>query len=293
MQNILYPPSRPQTVGEVLDSAFRIFGATLLKCLPYATLGVIAGQIPTLYDLSKGRSLTQAALMDHVRDPLWWLLYIMAIFTTMVLTNAVIVRQHALVTGRPAAVAAELARSARRVPGIILIGILLGLAIMGCILPAAVAAGVAKGAGGGAAALAVFGLLFLVVLIPASWLLIRWSCSVTVYLLTERGPVESMSHSWQLTAGSFGRLSLIYTIAVVLIIVLYVLSGVIGGMLALLLARGDVAVITAATTVVVVLLGAVATPFYWGLALAVLGDLSVRREGADLAQRMSAPPASQ
>jgi len=41
--------------------------------------------------------------------------------------------------------------------------------------------------------------------------------------------------------------------------------------------------------VVVTLLGAVITPFYSALVLAVLGDVSVRREGADLAQRLSAP----
>jgi hypothetical protein len=33
----------------------------------------------------------------------------------------------------------------------------------------------------------------------------------------------------------------------------------------------------------------IGTPFFWALALAVLGDLTVRREGADLAQRLSAP----
>jgi hypothetical protein len=37
-----------------------------------------------------------------------------------------------------------------------------------------------------------------------------------------------------------------------------------------------------------VLLGAIAAPFYSGLMLAVLGDLSVRREGADIAQRIAA-----
>jgi len=293
MPNILYPPPRPQAVGEVLDSAFRIFSATLLKCLPYATLGVFAGQLPTIYDLGKGRPLGQATLMEHVSDPLWWLLYFVAILGTMLFTNAVIMRQHALVTGQPAAAGAELARSARRIPGLLLIGLLVGLAIVTCFIPALVIGVAVKGGGATATALGAAGLVFTLLLIPASWLIVRWSCAATAFLVTERAPLESLSYSWRLTAGSFWRLSLIYTIALVLIIVLYVLSTVIGGMLSLLLAGGDLAVITAATTVVVVLLGAVATPFYWALALAVLGDLSVRREGADLAQRMSAPPASQ
>src|SRR5205814_7172370 len=106
-------------------------------------------------------------------------------------------------------------------------------------------------------------------LIPASWALIRWVCAVPVYLLTDRAAVASMSHSWQLTSGNFWRLSVIYAVGIALIIVLYVLSGVIGAVIALLLARGDVAVITATSAVVVTLLGAVVTPFYSALVLAV------------------------
>jgi hypothetical protein len=46
--------------------------------------------------------------------------------------------------------------------------------------------------------------------------------------------------------------------------------------------------VTAFAGVVGVALGALATPFYTALGLAVLGDLSVRKEGADLEQRISA-----
>jgi hypothetical protein len=296
MSDVLYPPSRPQSVGEILDLAFRIFGATLLKVLPYATFAVIAGQLPTLYDLATGRTLVQAVLAQSIHDPVWWTLYFVAIFGTIIMTNAVILRQYALATGHPADTAAELGSSARKIPGILLIGILIALGFVACGLPAAVLAAVLAAtagiAGGGAsrggAAFMIFAVLSL---LPASWLLVRWSCSGTVYLLTARGPAASMRHSWALTAGSFWRLTLVYSVGLVLLLVLYALSSVVGGVVALLFARGDVAVITAAGAAVVVLLGAVATPFYWALALAVLGDLSARREGTDLAQRLTAPAA--
>jgi hypothetical protein len=98
-----------------------------------------------------------------------------------------------------------------------------------------------------------------------------------------------MSRSWQLTRGHFWRLSLIYSVAIVLLLVLYLLSGVIGSVVTLMFVRGNLAAMTAATAVVVVLMGAFATPFYSALALAVLGDLSVRSEGGDLERRISAP----
>ena len=50
--------------------------------------------------------------------------------------------------------------------------------------------------------------------------------------------------------------------------------------------------VTAFADVFVIALGALVTPFYGALALAVLADLKVRKEGADLAQRISATACS-
>ena len=293
MPNILYPPPRPQSVGEILDSAFRIFSATLLKCLPYSFLGVMVGHLTTFYDLATGHPVVPTTLRARqTHDPLWWILLIVATFAVTTLTNAVLLRQYALATGHPAATGTELSTGARRVAGVLLIAILMTLAVVATFIPVFLVASlmsIGLSTAPSPALIWVFAGLCVLALIPASWALIRWVCAVPVYLLTDRGPVASMSHSWQLTSGNFWRLSVIYAVGIALIIVLYVLSGVIGAVIALLLARGDVAVITATSAVVVTLLGAVVTPFYSALVLAVFGDVSVRREGADLAQRLSAP----
>jgi len=283
MTPILYPPSRPQSVGEVLDTGFRIFTASLVKCLPYAALAVVSGQLPTLYQVAIGRSLLQAA-QQRYRDPVWWLLEALAIVGTITLSNALLMRQHALATARPTATGAELARGLRLMPAVVLIGLLVVLAMV----PSGMVAGLVVGLRGGASGLVVL-LVVLAALTPAAWVLLRWSCSVPTLVITGRGALASMSHSWQLTAGNFWRLSLIYTVAIILIVVLYVLSGIVSGIVSLLIARGDIAVFTATAAAIVVLLGAIATPFYSALAVAVLGDLSVRKEGGDLAQRIAAP----
>jgi hypothetical protein len=261
MPNVLYPPPRPQSVGEILDSAFRIFRATLLKCLPYATIAVIASQLPNIYYLATGRGVLLRSLATQARDPVWWALYALGYLIAVVLWNAVLLRQYAIATGHPVATGAELATALRRVPAVVLFWILTTLAVG----------------------------VWLLLLVPACCVGVALSCGWTVLIVTGKGAVASMSHSWRLTSGSWWRLTLIYSVALVLLLVLYVLSGVIGAVLAVLLAHGDIAVITAATTVLVIILSAVGTPFYWALALAVLGDLTVRREGADLAQRLSAP----
>jgi hypothetical protein len=294
MANILYPPPRAQSVGELLDSTFRIFGATLIKCLPYSIVAVIVGQLPALYQVARsGRPLQRATALLFFHDRLWLLLYVVAVLGTLLLTNAVILRQHAIITGGRTSAAGELARAARHVPGAVLIYLLLGLAILVTMIPVLIVVGVVlgpmgAGLGPSGAMVGAFLITLLLVLICASWAVIRWVVAVGVYVLSERGPVASMSHSWSLTSGSFWRLSIVYAVAVVVLIVLYAVGAVVGSLVTAVLARGDFAVMSAVLTSVMVLLGAIAAPFYSGLMLAVLGDLSVRREGADIAQRIAA-----
>lgn len=297
MANILYPPSRPQSVGEILDSTFRIFGATLVKCLPYAIAGVIVGQLPNLYDLLKNGKprVDPASRLALMHDPNFWLSYAVGLLLALLFGNAVMLRQYALVSGRQTAAGAELLRATARAPGVLLIIILMMLAMVGTMIPVVIAIALPLGVagalgGGGVQQGAVWtALIFaLVVLIAISWIVIRWICSALVYVLTDRGPFASMGHSWRLTSGSFWRLFVIYSVAIVILIVFYFIAVLFGTAVAAALAHGDVVVMAAVMSMVVVVLGAIAAPFYSALMLAVYGDLSVRKEGADLAQRLAA-----
>jgi len=276
MPNILYPPPRPQSVGEILDSAFRIFRATLLGCLPYATIAVIAGQLPNIYYLATGRSVLHTMLTQN-RDPIWWLLYALGILMVIVLSSAILLRQYAIATGRLPSTGAELSTPLRRILGIVAMCFLSGWATCVWFLPAAAFHGPAQL------------MVLLIALVPASCVALALSSALAVFLLTGKGPLASMIDSARLTWGSWWRLTLIYTVALILLVVLDLLSTVIAGVISLLFAHGDIAVITATTTVVVLLMSAIGTPFFCAMMLAVFGDLTARREGADLAQRLSAP----
>src|SRR5579862_4399018 len=294
MPSLLYPPSRPLSVGEVLDLAFRIYGTTLLKCLPYSFATVLIGQLLTVYGLLQQHAAgTRPALqtLQQLRDPLWWLLLILLGMSNVVLTSALLLRQYALASGRPAAMRAELARGLRCMPGLLLVALLMALAIGGSLLPILLlvgAVGAGLGVTRGRVAGPLVGVLLLVgYVVAASWAVIRWICTGPAYLRSQRGPVESMVHSWRLTQGNFWRLSAIYAVALVLIVVFYMFVGVIGMVVALLVGRGDVTIVMALSQALVALLAAVFTPFYHALVLAVFGDLSARREGTDLAQRLA------
>jgi hypothetical protein len=292
MTQLLYPPSRPQSVGEVLDTGFRIYSTTLLKCLPYSFASVIIGQSLSVYNLVHGYPLVQGATrqMQQMRDGTWWLLLLVLIIVGVTLGNAMFLRQHALASAQAADMGAELRRGVRRMPGTVLIWILMVLAVVVTLIPCMIAAGAVVGVSRvrSPAMPVLFGVLCA---LAASWVVIRFVCANPAYLLSERAPLDSMGHSWHLTAGNFWRLSAIYTVGVIILIVFYILTSVIGGMVALLLAHGDLTVVMAVSAAIVALLAALFTPFYYALVLAVYGDLSVRREGSDLAQRLAVPAA--
>jgi Membrane domain of glycerophosphoryl diester phosphodiesterase len=299
MGNILYPPSRPQSVGEVLDSAFRIYSTTLLKCVPYSFTSVILGQMLSLYDVLHRHVATPTALRAgrvQLPGPLWWVLLVVIVVASTMFANAVFLRQYALATGHAAAMRAELDTGLRRAPGTLLIGLLIALAFVLSLIPVVLvlasigaAFGITRTGAAGPSQIWLGIGIILAMLLAGSWVAIRWACSVPVYLLTQRGPLASMSHSWELTAGNFWRLSAIYTVGAILLVVFYLLASIVGGMAAVWLGRGDVVVWVAVSSAVIALLAALFTPFYHALILAVFGDLSARREGADLAQRISAP----
>src|SRR6201999_2973246 len=95
MSSVLYPPARPQAIGEVLDSAFRIFKATLLKCLPFSVLATVAGQLQSIYVIVTGRDLRPFGNSD----PGYWAIYLLGAIIGCVLITAIMIRQAALATG--------------------------------------------------------------------------------------------------------------------------------------------------------------------------------------------------
>jgi hypothetical protein len=277
MANITYPPPRPLTIGEVLDLSFRIFGGTLVRCLGFSILAVLASQAPNIYLLLRHRGSLTQALFSQSNDPLYWVIYAVGALLVLAFYGAIVLRQHRMITD--AAVGSEFAAAARRLPGMVLLLIVFALIV------AVPVVAFSAGAGAGSPSLIWTGVLLL---IPACYLYVQLSCSGVGLLISGAGAMASLARSWRLTQGSFWRLTVIYTVAIIIILVAYFLLTVIATALAAVLGRGDVVVIMAAYTVVIIALGALLAPFYTALALAIFGDLSVRKEGADLAQRISA-----
>lgn len=271
MADIQYPPARPLSVGEVLDLSVRIYRRTLLKCLVLAGLAVLLSQVPALYNLAHGRYLVKG--LNAFRDPTFDLIYVLSILLSSALYGAVLLRQHALISGQAAG--GEIAAALRRTPAwvVLLLLFALGLGIPFALIRAALHSVV---------------LASVCLLVAVTYFGIAFSCAWPLLFVKGAGPLQSLARSWQLTRGSFWRLSGLYTVAVLILLAVWLVFGVVSVSLGVILGRGDVLVAGSTASLFAVAAGALLAPFYTGLALAVLGDLMVRREGADLEQRIAA-----
>src|ERR1700753_1972514 len=125
MSSVLYPPARPQAIGEVLDSAFRIFKATLLKCLPFSVLATVAGQLQSIYVIFTGRDLRPFGNSD----PGYWTVYLLGAILGCVLITARMLRKAALATGVASTARGALLQGLKNPPTVLLMGLLMALLI--------------------------------------------------------------------------------------------------------------------------------------------------------------------
>jgi hypothetical protein len=276
MSSVLYPPSRPQTIGEVLDSAFRIFQATLLASLPYSVLATVAGQLQNIYIIVTGRPLRPFSNSD----PGWWTVYLLGAIIGCALINAIIIRQAAVASGSRSAGPGVLLQGLRNVPANIVMVIVIAVVVGICFIPLAVIP----------AAYRTWSIA--VLCLPAIYLAVLFLCSWPALLVGHKGPIDSLRYSAHLIRSNWWRTVMIYMVVLTMIIVLSVTAGLIVGVLTQVVAARDLAVTTAVSAVMVVASGAVYMPFVTSMALALYGDLQARKEGTDLERRIAGAPAA-
>jgi hypothetical protein len=258
-------------VGEVLDLAFRIFKATLVKGLPYGICAVVAQWLPNIYDLSRGA--TAHAVLDS-SQPMRVVIFVIGVLLALMAWSALLLRQRALIEHRPTSMVLELGESLRRLPSFFLATVLFLVIVAG-----------------GFALLTVLppqyrvGLRFMLIVL-GMYLAVLLSCTWPAVLLARQGPLGALRLSARLVWGNWWRIAAVYAVGAVVVVVVSILVGAL--ITAIVSSFG--AGITVSTSVfveVATALGAVMAPFVGALLLATFGDLRVRKEGTDLQQRIA------
>jgi hypothetical protein len=271
MSSAFYPPARPLSVGEVLDLAFQIFKATLVKGLPYGICAVVAQQLPNIYALSTGATLRQTL---GAGQPVGIGLFALGVLLALTAWSALLLRQRAIIEHRPTSIQTELGDAMRRLPSFAVATLLFLVLVSG---PFALLVLVPQQYRSGARVPLEVLSLYLAILLSSTW---------PAVLFARLGPFAAMRQSVHLVWGNWWRMAVFYVVGGAVVIVVAVLLGALIAAIVSSLGAG-IPVMTSVFTEVANVLGAVTAPFAGAMLLATYGDLRVRREGTDLQQRIA------
>ena len=297
-------PSAPLSIGGVLDDWLRLFRSSFSGCWPLALIAAVAGTAvqllvvprPPRPGLSVLQYLEQTGSMVHtpqilLGDIVFWLIL-------LVVYGALLAQQTAVMGARaPLSFGGALNSGLRRLPQMLLAGVLLALILGAVFMPAGVSLGLLIGlrrAGHDSRSLllgAVFGIAALSLLLI--YLSVRLQFWLPAIFVDDCGGAASLGRSWRLVKNHWWRVTAITFVAGVIIWILSVaIGGTAGAVAALLGAHGTgpadmlyrlrlgAAIATIARLVTMPLLTAV-----W---LAIYRDLKLRLEGSDLTARAEA-----
>lgn len=249
----LYPPSRPQSIGEVLDAGFRLFRATLGHCLPYGVLLMIAGELGNLYELLSGRLPSAAFELEH--DRTWWVGYGIGLAIMLFLWGALLTRQDAMARRRPTSMTAELGVSLRKFPQLLALTLIAWAGIT-------------------------LGLLLLVV--PGLYLAVALAFGApALFVGGANGPVRALAESVRLVRGEWRRAALLI---VLVILITLAADGVLSTILtaaSTVIADVDIADrarVASISEIAGIIVGSITAPFWSAMILAIYADLGRRAE---------------
>ena len=273
-------PTAPRSIGGVLDDGLRLWRNAFSKTWPVAIMGQLLVGIPLLFfwlRLGSGaKPQGQFALM--MASPLYSIVYGIVSILSLGFHNAVIAQTNAGVTHAPMSIGESVALGFRLIGRTFLVGFLMGF---GLLIPLGLLFFALSGVSMlGRALFAVAAFL------AASFVFGRLILGTIILVIEDRAAVDSLRKSWNLTAGHWWRVATIITVLIVMIFVVFLVVGVVAGVVAGL--RGPASGVSSALVQILTILGnALIAPLYAAVSVAIYYDLMLRKEGGDLASRVS------
>jgi hypothetical protein len=259
-------PTKPLTIGEVLDRGFALFRASFSSVWYIALVGGLASVPYNLINFSS-ISTTGAATAPLLPPPAAIAAFIVYMFIALVLFNVNIARIGGIARGQPLPLGESIAVGLRRFPAMLGAGILFTLGV-------------------------IVTMIFLI--IPAVWFSVAFYFALFAPVLERRGPVDSMRYGFTLVKGRWWRTAGVLTVIFLILMVVYVLFAIVLGVAAAFSGGSPEEIIDQVMWVQIItapLLQIVMIPLSYSMFLAVYEDSKLRYEGADLAERVAAATA--
>lgn len=257
----LLPLPRPLMTGEVLDAAFRLFRAGLLRTLPYSGLVVLILELPTIHTIFASRaSFGYAFVATYYLS----LAYAVAFLLTVPVLGVIMLRLNAVAGGERPRFRREIRVALWRwPPGV--------LATMGAFaIPVA---------------LVVLGPVFtnglsseatMFLAIPLFWPTALFVVALPAFWCAGMGPVAAIAHSLRISWRRSWRMvgAILATLCMVSVFVLLV--SIIVGLMSPLFGRADLFLSATVQSLLYLVVGAFGVPFLLAVLIVAHRDLEMR-----------------
>ncbi|MDY6947180.1 MAG: hypothetical protein SXG53_15800 [Pseudomonadota bacterium] len=266
-------PSQPQGIGGVLDTAFQLYKSSLAAVWPISLLLAVVGMPPTLYWMFSGRPPPDAGSIGanvglnmgfDAADPMGSIIGILSAILTMWTMSALYLKQRAVGVDEQLGLGEALQIALKRLAPLVGASILFVLAV-------------------------VVGLILL--LVPGLILMVSLMMYMALLLFEDKGAVDSLTGSHKLVWGNWWRSSTILTVALILVIVIFIALGLVAVVVAPFagLAIEDIVMVGLVSELIFnAAFNLLLMPFFTAVMIALYWDLKLRKEGGDLAARVNA-----
>lgn len=274
-------PTQPQRVDGLLDTAVRLSKASVVKVLPLSLLMMLASTPGSIYvfvaggvDLSDPFGMVRLML-----SPGYLLVSGASCVAMMLIAAAVSLKMAAIADDGDMSTAAALLKALRHVPSLfvslVLYVIVVSIGPLLLVAPTLLSRG-------GSIAVILGAILTIASVIPGVSLLLF----VGTNLFENKGPIAALIASHRLVWGKWWHTNAVLVVGTLVLIVIYVIAGLLVGMVAAVQVLGGGSVNLALMSLISdLLIGLVSspfvTPFCVAMFLAIYWDLKLRKEGGD------------
>jgi len=272
-------PTAPRSIGGVLDDAIRLYRASfsrvwMLSLSGAVLVGIVAVwqtrelAVLPLASLSGGGSsnaslaamatlMARMSRMEH--SPMLWVGYLLMLALWLLFAATIMRRQDAVANARADSLGETLVYGLRHLPILIIAGIVFSLVVF---------------------------VGFMLLLVPGVWLWGYLQLWLVAAATEDLGPFAALGRSWKLIERHWWRTSATVFVAGIIVLVIGVVSATITSVAAVAF-RGDLVMVLAFSQLLSAILNVFTTPMWTVAMVAIFNDLKLRREGGDLAARVS------
>jgi hypothetical protein len=273
-QVTLLPLPRPLMIGEVLDAAYRLFRAGLLRTLPYSGLAVLVLELPTLYETIFGGStfLVGHGVAGTLAAPVYQtlgitdatLVFLCALLFTVLLFGVITLRLDAISRGEQPRFRREIATALRRWPAALVatlaaFGFPLALYGVSLVINPYLA----------------FAIL-LVLVVPMIWPMALFIAALPAFWCDGLGALAAIAQSVRVSRRRTWRMIGAILATVGLVAVFYALAAILAAVFGALFASADLFLMAMVSSLLSLVVGAFGVPFVIAMLVVAYEDLKLR-----------------